>query len=83
MSAFVWLSADNKTKYMTSRINDPIPLALGYTLTSGSDGAPDAALKTFDGGLASGGYPSYDGPDGYKTAANATHPNGLLGGGNR
>lgn len=77
MSAFVWLSADNKTKYMTSLPNDPAPLALGYHLTSGSDGAPDAALKTYEGGLMSGGYPSYN------SYSDGSTSNGILGGGNR
>lgn len=75
MSAFVWLSPDNKTKYMTAIRNDPTPLALGYHLTSGSDGAPDAALKTYTGGLASGGFPVYA-PDGY--VVDPKFPNGRL-----
>lgn len=76
MSAYVWLSSDNTVKYYTSIPNDPIPTALGYTLTSGSDGAPDAALKTYEGGLASGGYPAYNGyTDGSGIGPN---PNGIL-----
>ena len=78
MSAYVWLSSDNRTKYMTSIPNDPIPLGLGYHLTSGSDGAPDAALKTLEGNLMSGGYPAYNG---YDDPGSTT--NGILGGNNR
>lgn len=75
MSAYVWLSPDNTIKYMTSILNDP-NVPAGYVLTSGSDGAPDAALKTYEGGLASGGYPAYNGyTDGSGTGAN---PNGIL-----
>lgn len=75
MSAYVWRSADNKKVYMTAVADDPNAPA-GYVLTSGSDGAPDAALKTYTGGLASGGFPQYWGYDG--TDPGLPDPNGIL-----
>lgn len=75
MSAYVWINLTTKARYYTSVQNDP-NVPAGYVLTSGSDGAPDSALKTFMGGLASGGFPAYNGyTDGSGTGQN---PNGIL-----
>ncbi len=76
MSAFVWRSADNTKTYMTSIPNDP-NVPAGYVLTSGSDGAPDAALKTFEGNQMSGGYPAYN------SYSDGSTSNGILGGNNK
>lgn len=75
MSAYVWINLTTKLRYMTAIKDDP-SVPAGYVLTSGSDGAPDAALKTYTGGLASGGHPAYNGyTDGSGTGQN---PNGIL-----
>jgi hypothetical protein len=85
MSAYVWVDPANpRNKYMTSRVNDPIPAGLGYILTSTSDGSAqivdgltDGNLKKYTGGLWSGGYPAYNG------FTDGSASNGILGGGNR
>lgn len=75
MSAYVWVNLTTKLRYMTAIPNDP-NVPAGYVLTSGSDGAPDAALKTYTGGLASGGYPAYSG---YGNGEGlGSNPNGIL-----
>lgn len=75
MSAYVWINLTTKARYMTAIPND-VNVPAGYVLTSGSDGAPDAALKVYTGGLASGGFPAYNGyTDGSGTGQN---PNGIL-----
>jgi len=47
----VWLSPTNtKVQYVTAIVNDP-NVPAGFILTSGSDGAPDAALQQFVAGV--------------------------------
>lgn len=53
---------------------------LRYILTSGSDGAPDAALQQYVAGLNSGGFPAYTG-DPTQVAVNSRYINGIIGGG--
>jgi hypothetical protein len=50
MPRLVWISPDNKTRYVTALVNDP-NVPAGYTLTSGSDGAIDSALQQFVAGI--------------------------------
>jgi len=48
---FVWLNPQNfKQQYITTLRNDP-NIPAGYVLSSGSDGAPDAALQQFVAGV--------------------------------
>lgn len=50
MPRYVWLSpTNNKTQYVTALAQDP-NVPAGYILTSGSDGAPDAALQVYVAG---------------------------------
>lgn len=75
MPKLIWLSADNKRRYVTTIVNDP-NVPAGYVLTNTSDGSgqivdgkTDGDLQTYVGGLWSGGYPAYDG-NGDKSGTN-------------
>lgn len=77
----MWANPNNfKQLYVTSFYGDP-GVPAGYVLESGSDGAPDAALIQFMGGLNSGGFPAYTG-DPSQVAAQPKYINGILKDGN-
>lgn len=89
MPRLVYFNPNNfKQTYTTALINDP-NVPAGYVLSSGSDGAPDAALQQYVAGVNSGGYPAYTGDTTQDTvatnlkAAGARYlwVNGILGGG--
>jgi hypothetical protein len=69
-----------KQLYVTGFYGDP-NVPAGYVLESGSDGAPDAALIQFMGGVNSGGFPAYTG-DPTQTAIQPNWPNGIRKDGN-
>jgi hypothetical protein len=77
----VYLNPTNlKQQFITGLVGDPAVPA-GYILTSGSDGAPDAALQQYVAGVNSGGYPPYTG-DPTQAAVSPNHYiNGIVGGG--
>lgn len=68
MSAYVFVQASNpRNQYMTSNPNDP-NVPAGYVLTTTSDGSAqivdgehDQNVRTYTGGLWSGGFPAYNG----------------------
>jgi len=75
MAKYVWLNTANlRQRYITSIADDP-NVPAGYVLSSGSDGAPDAALRQFTAGINSGGFPAYTGD-----AAQAANPQGWING---
>ena len=85
MSLYVFVNPANpKQKLYTSNPQDPaVPTGWVQTNTSdgswqGVDGQHDQDLQVYQGGLASGGFPSYYGySDGLSSNKN---PNGILGG---
>lgn len=80
MPRLVYVSpTDYALKYVTALVNDP-GVPAGYILTSGSDGAADAALQQYVAGINSGGYPAYTG-DPTQAAVNPRYINGIIGGG--
>lgn len=76
MPRYVFLNpVDYRQQYVTGLRSDP-GVPAGWVLTSGSDGAPDAALITYMGGINSGGFPKYTG-DPAQVAAQPLWINGI------
>lgn len=69
----MWLSANNKSSYVTTIANDP-NVPAGYTLQNSSDGGPDQAYQTNVAGVNSGGFPTYTGD----STQSGKNPNGVL-----
>jgi hypothetical protein len=76
MPILVWVNPNNyHQKYISGYLGDP-GVPAGYILTGGSDGATDEALKHYDAGVNSGGFPKYTGDP----TQRSDWPNGILGG---
>lgn len=82
MPIYCWINPATNLRYWTALAHDP-NVPAGYVLTSGSDGAPDAALQNYQAGVNNQGAGQvggvYTDGDPQQRIDQPHWPNGILG----